>query len=147
MVIRSLDDPTQCALFVTPTYYPSVWGTWGQGWAHSVARPWVHISSPLTHMVYLLTFFSYLTGSKSVSGHPSVRPRHDDKYRSESYRFVEQQKSLADQRKKIRRRRDRRPQKRSQPPHYHLRSFLFVFTKLGPGPSWKPYEISVSQIA
>ena len=42
-------------------------GTWGSGWAHSIARPWVPISAPLTHRVYLVPFVSYLAGSKSVS--------------------------------------------------------------------------------
>ena len=36
----------------------------GPGWAYSIARPWVPISSPLTHMVYLLLFVGYLAGSK-----------------------------------------------------------------------------------
>ena len=40
--------------------------------------PWVPISSPLTHMAYLIPFLSYLVGSKSVS----VRPANYDKYRS-----------------------------------------------------------------
>ena len=31
----------------------SVWGTWWSGWAHSVARPCIPISSLLTHKVYL----------------------------------------------------------------------------------------------
>ena len=31
------------------------------------SRPWVPISSPSTHMVYLLLLLSYLAGSKSVS--------------------------------------------------------------------------------
>ena len=31
-------------------------GRGGQGWAHPRARPWVPISSSLTHMVYLLPF-------------------------------------------------------------------------------------------
>ena len=35
------------------------------------ARPWVPISSPLTHLVYLLLFLSYLVGSQSVSARPS----------------------------------------------------------------------------
>ena len=50
-------------------------GLWGDvrdwGWAHSTAHPWVSISSPSTHVVYLLPFFlSYLAGSKSVSARP-----------------------------------------------------------------------------
>ena len=38
-----------------------------------MARPWVPISSLLTHMVDLLPFWSYLAGSKSVTARPSVR--------------------------------------------------------------------------
>ena len=34
-----------------------VGGTWGRRQAHSIARPWVPISSPLTPMVYLLLFW------------------------------------------------------------------------------------------
>ena len=56
-------------------------------WADSVARPLISISSPLTHMIYLLPFLSYSAGPKSVS----VRPGYDDKYHSRSYRFVERQ--------------------------------------------------------
>ena len=52
----------------------------GRGWAHSVAHPWVPIISPLTHMVYLIPFFSHLAGSKSVSVRPTRinhrRPLH-----------------------------------------------------------------------
>ena len=47
------------------------WAVGGRGWVHSIACPWVHISSPLTHMVYLLPFSSYLAGPKSVSSRPS----------------------------------------------------------------------------
>ena len=39
-------------------------------WAHSVARLWVPISSLLTHMVYLLPFWSYLAVPKSVCARP-----------------------------------------------------------------------------
>ena len=42
-----------------------------RGWAHSIARPRVPTSSPLTHMVYHSPFLSYLAGSKSVSPRPS----------------------------------------------------------------------------
>ena len=31
-------------------------GRWGRRLAHSIARPWVPISNPLTQMVYLLPF-------------------------------------------------------------------------------------------
>ena len=53
--------------------YPSVWGTWGSGWANSVACRCIPISSPMIHMVYLLPFWCYLAGSNSVSVRPSVR--------------------------------------------------------------------------
>ena len=43
----------------------------GRGRAQSVVRPWVPISSQLTHMVYLFTFFSCLGGSKAF---PPIRP-------------------------------------------------------------------------
>ena len=58
----------------SPIYDLSVFGMWGSGWAHSVSRPCIPISSPLTHMVYLLPFSSYLAGSKSFPARPSVRP-------------------------------------------------------------------------
>ena len=45
----------------------------GRGWTLSIARPRVPSSSPLTHVVYILQFSSYLTGSKSVFARPSVR--------------------------------------------------------------------------
>ena len=58
-------------------------------------RPWVPISSPLTQMVYLLPFTSYLAGSKSASARPParppVRPGYDDKYCPKNYRIVERQ--------------------------------------------------------
>ena len=70
---------------------PPVWRfvqTWGLG-----DRPFD--SFPVTYMVYLLPFLSYLAGSESVSVHPPVRPHvrpgYDDKYHSVGYRFVEQQ--------------------------------------------------------
>ena len=53
-------------------------GRTGSGWANSIARPWVPIGSPLTHMVYLLPFLSYLACSKSVSACPSARPSDPD---------------------------------------------------------------------
>ena len=42
-----------------------------RGWAHSITRPWVSISSPLTNMVHLLLFWSYLVGCKNVSARPA----------------------------------------------------------------------------
>ena len=52
---------------------------WGSGGlARSKASPWVPISFPLTCMVYLLQFLSYLAGSKSVSVRPSPRPFDPD---------------------------------------------------------------------
>ena len=47
-------------------------GRGGRGHTHSIARPWVPISFLLTHMVSLLPFLSYLTGSLYVR--PSVLP-------------------------------------------------------------------------
>ena len=38
---------------------------------NSIARPWIPISSPFTHTVYIVQFLSYLAGSKSVSARPS----------------------------------------------------------------------------
>ena len=55
----------------SPIYDPSVWGTWGSGWPHSVARPCIPVSSPLAHMAYLLPFLSYLADSKCVSSRPT----------------------------------------------------------------------------
>ena len=79
MVIRPLDDDPHDVL--------NLWSMFvvrgGQGWAHSVARPWVPITSSLTHMVYLVPFLSYLAGSKSVSARPSdPDTMTNDKYRS-----------------------------------------------------------------
>ena len=45
-------------------------GVGSRGLAHSIARLCVPISSPLTHMVYILPFLSYLAGSKSGSVRP-----------------------------------------------------------------------------
>ena len=61
----------------------------GWGWAYSKTRAWVLISSPLTHIVYLSPFLSYLAGSKSVSAHPSNLV-----YRYKSYRFIKHQKRV-----------------------------------------------------
>ena len=57
--------------FQRGTFRPPGLGAWGRGWAHSIAHLWVPISSPLTHMVYLLPFLSYLAGSKRVAARPS----------------------------------------------------------------------------
>ena len=51
---------------LSTTRFREFGGTWGRGWAHSIARPWIAISSPLTHGLSLIVF-SYLAGSKSVS--------------------------------------------------------------------------------
>ena len=55
----------------SPIYDPSVFGRLGSGSVQSVARSCIPISSLLTIMVYLLSFLSYLAGSKSVSARPS----------------------------------------------------------------------------
>ena len=68
--------------FKVKTHRPSVWGSWC---AHSIAHPWVHLSS-------LLTFLSGLAGSKSVSAFQPVLPKCDDNYCSRSYFFIEWQK-------------------------------------------------------
>ena len=81
MMIRPLDA------VVTDLRHAGL-GYVGAGMSSFVIRPLVPISSPLTHMVYMLPFSSYLAGSK---GFPPVRPGYDDKYRSSSYRFVERQ--------------------------------------------------------
>ena len=46
-------------------------GDVGSGIGHLVVHPWVPFSSRLTHMIYLLSFVSYLTGPKSASDRPS----------------------------------------------------------------------------
>ena len=70
MVIRPLDDPHDVVNLWSLICHPSVLGMWGRRRAHSVAPAWIPISSPLTQMVYLLPFLSYLAGSKSVSVRP-----------------------------------------------------------------------------
>ena len=50
---------------------PSVWGTWGLGWVHSVARPCIPPSRPIDTYGLSLTVFSYLAASKSVYARPS----------------------------------------------------------------------------
>ena len=73
---------------------PSVWGAWGLGWAQLKARPWVPISSPLTHMVLFLTVFELFSWLQKTF--PPIQSHgYDDKYRSTSYRFVKQQKQKA----------------------------------------------------
>ena len=60
MVIRPLDDPTLCAQSVVADLRPLDLGfVWSRRWAHSIARPWVPISSLLTHMVYLLQIIAF----------------------------------------------------------------------------------------
>ena len=49
----------------------------GRGLAYSITQQWVPISSPLTHIVYLLPLF---------------RSGYDDSYRFRNYCFVERQK-------------------------------------------------------
>ena len=63
-----------------------------RGWTHSEAGPWVPISSPLTHIVYLLPLLVIKQAPKAF---PSTRPGNDDKYRSRRYRF-ERQTSITD---------------------------------------------------
>ena len=65
----------------------------GRGWPHSIAQPWAPISSPMTHMVYLLLFFELLSWLQKRFC-PPVQPIYNDKYSSRSYRFVERQKPL-----------------------------------------------------
>ena len=70
----------------SPIYDPYVWGTWGSGWANSVAcRTRVFLLAP--HW-YIWSISYRLLAPKAF---PSVSPRYDDKYRSRSYRFVERQ--------------------------------------------------------
>ena len=38
----------------------------GWEWSHSIACPWILVSSLLSHVTHLLRFLSYLAGSKSV---------------------------------------------------------------------------------
>ena len=94
IVIRPLDDSTWCVQSRAPLDWAHRVGSssglitivvmtllklgWS-GWAHSVARPCIRISSPLTHKVYLWLFLSYLAGSQSVSTRPpSIRPYDPD---------------------------------------------------------------------
>ena len=85
-----LDDPHDVLILWSLICSLSVWVLGSRGWAHSIARPWVPTSSPLTHRVHHLPFWSYLASSKSGSARPPVcmpvRPGYDDKYR---FRFVE----------------------------------------------------------
>ena len=53
-----IDDPTCCAQSVVADLRPLGLGyVRGRGWAQSIARPWVPISSILTYMVCLLPYF------------------------------------------------------------------------------------------
>ena len=59
MVIKPLNDPTSCAQFVVADLRPLDFGVrGGRGRAHSIASPWVPISSLSTHTVYLQSFLS-----------------------------------------------------------------------------------------
>ena len=82
--------------FESGTYRRTIWvragGRGGRGLAHSITHRWVLSSSPLTHVVYLLPFLSYLADSKSISTSPPIRPGDDEKYRSRIHRFVGRQK-------------------------------------------------------
>ena len=68
-------DAISKVFFTPPPPPPTRFGVRGdvgvRGWAHSIARPWVPISSLLTHIVYLLPSLSHLAGPKSVSARPS----------------------------------------------------------------------------
>ena len=79
--------------FTTPLFG----GTWGLEWTHLVARPYIPISSSLTHNGLSVTVFELFSWLQKCF-HPSVRPGYDDKYRSRSYRFVKRQKSRPVQR-------------------------------------------------
>ena len=64
-----------------------VWGVrraLGWGKANSTARPWVPISSPLTHMVHLLPFWGYLAGATKAfqPARPCIRPGYVDNFPS-----------------------------------------------------------------
>ena len=66
IVIRPLDDPTGPVSTVVADLRPLGLGyVWGRRCVHSISRPWVPISSILTHIAYLLPFWGYLAGSKS----------------------------------------------------------------------------------
>ena len=68
------------------TFRPPGWGggngTYGVWFSDSIARPWIPISSILTHN-YLLPFLSYLAGSEAFP--PASPTGCDDKYSSRSY--------------------------------------------------------------
>ena len=68
---RPLDDPTWCAQSADRQFAIPPFGIRGsQGWAHSIARPWVPTSSPLTCMLSLSGFelFSWLQKRFHPSG-------------------------------------------------------------------------------
>ena len=47
----------------------------GRGWAHSIARPWVPISSPLTHLsLIVFELFGWLQKHLRPPAGPPVRP-------------------------------------------------------------------------
>ena len=56
----------------SPICDPSVWVRGSRGWAHSIARPWVPTSSPLTHMVYHLPFLRCWLQMRFDIGSPLV---------------------------------------------------------------------------
>ena len=53
-------------------FYPSFGDMVGRGWANSIAHPWVLISSLLTHMVYLLTFFFWVPSNQDTMTNTAV---------------------------------------------------------------------------
>ena len=78
MLIRPLDELTWCAQSVGADLRPLCLGVRVDLDDLSVARPLFPISSPLTHMVYILRFFfSFLAGSK-IFFFLSARPSDPD---------------------------------------------------------------------
>ena len=72
MVIRPLDDPTWCAQSVVTDLRPLCLGYVYVGIGmSSFGSPPMGSCAPLTHMVYLSPFLSYLSGFKSVSTRPT----------------------------------------------------------------------------
>ena len=75
---------------------PQIWARrrWESGWAHSIARSWVTISSLLAHMVYLSLFFwSYLVIfsfelSNTISARPPVQPSDPDTMTTTSRSYI-----------------------------------------------------------
>ena len=76
-----------------PSNFQNFSTPWGSGIGPFGSPPMGSYLPPVTHLVYLLPFLSYLACSKSTS----IRPGYDDKYRSRSYRFVEQQQTNSDE--------------------------------------------------